>query len=89
MNQETLRALSCAQRNLLSTQTHVSLLVCTRRKAGFPQRNQPPLHLCLERRVGEKQRRVPPQRYLVLFYQSKHYTNVIAQLTEKYLVSMH
>ena len=28
-------ALSCTQHNLLSTPTHVSLLVCTRRKADF------------------------------------------------------
>ena len=32
----SLRALSCTQHNLLSTPMHVSLLVCSRRKADFP-----------------------------------------------------
>ena len=43
----------------LSTPTHVSLLVCTRRKADFPL--QQTRATTLERRVGEKQRRLPAQ----------------------------
>ena len=53
----TQRALSCTQRNWLSTPTHVSLLVCTRRKADFPPAQPGATTLRLERCVGEKQSR--------------------------------
>ena len=78
-----LRALSYFQRNLLPTPTHVSLLVCTRRKAVFSCSKPAPLNLRPERRVGEKQRRVPAQMMHIAILRINE---AVVQLTNKYLV---
>ena len=61
------RALSCIRRNLLSTLTHVSLLVCNWRRAFFSLHRHAPVNkgmiLRPMGRFGERRRRVPAQTF--------------------------
>ena len=67
------RALSCthAKRNLLSTPTHASLLVCTRRKADFPPQQTVTTTLTPGGEPPKSRAVFWRKRYMVLFYWSK------------------
>ena len=91
LESQSLRALSCTQHNLLSTPTHVSLLVCTWRKADFhlPQTGAPTLAPggtysgANDTWCYFSDLKIAPMQ---LRYWPKNCTNAIALLTEKLLV---
>ena len=62
-------ALSCTKRNLLSTPTHVALLVCTRHKEDFPPAANSRHYTCALRGSSGKSRGMFLRKgYMVLFY---------------------